>query len=244
MASPRSEDDFGYSNLSDRPPGRVISLAGRVLPGVARVQAQIEPYAAAWARNNQDSLAADGPLWVALGDSLSQGIGAPSYDRGWVGQAQRRLAAAGLPYRVVNLSVSGARAEDVLERQIAALAELALQHGEPALITLMIGSNDLMRRRYRAGLPRQFEQILRQLPSGSVVTTLPNPTATANLVNQVIASVAARRKLVIADLRDPRAGSWRGRLAEDHFHPNEQGYAQLANVIVEAVHESRGNGEE
>jgi lysophospholipase L1-like esterase len=235
MAEPQRDDTFAYSNRNDRAPGRLVTVAGWVVPGVARVQDQVGPYAAAWQRSNQAALAADGPLWVALGDSLSQGIGAGAYDRGWVGQLRSRLAAGGRPYRVVNLSVYGARAEDVLDRQLPALADVANRAGMPDLITLMIGSNDLMSRRNRSGLPRRFDRILRQLPPGAVVTTLPNPTHTAAQVNAVIAAVARERGLVIVDLRDSRTTSWRGRLAADHFHPNERGYTQLADVIADAV---------
>jgi lysophospholipase L1-like esterase len=228
-------DDFVYTNVSDRPPGRLVTIAGLVVPGVARVQEQVGPYAAAWAASNRAALATGGPLWAALGDSLSQGIGAPAYDLGWVGQLHSRLAAAGRPYRLINLSVSGARTEDVLDRQLPALARLAAREALPDLITLMIGSNDLISRRYRPGLPRRFERILRQLPPGSLVTTLPNPTSTAGQVNDVIESIAGQRGLVVAELRDGRATSWRGRLAADHFHPNERGYAQLAGVIGDSL---------
>lgn len=234
MVQPQN-DDFTYTNLSPRRPGRLVTVAGLVLPGVARVQEQVEPYAAAWQHSNRDALAATGPLWVALGDSLSQGIGAAAYDAGWVGQLHAQLAAAGRPYRLVNLSVSGARTADVLDRQLPALAGVAARAGQPDLITLMIGSNDLISRRYRTGLPRRFERILRQLPAGTVVTTLPNPTGTAARVNAVIEAVAGQRGLRIADLRDGRTTSWRGRLAADHFHPNELGYAQLAGVIGDAL---------
>jgi lysophospholipase L1-like esterase len=238
MVQPQSEDNFGYSNLSARPPGRLVTLAGRVVPGVARVQQQVGPYAASWALANQAALAVEGPLWVALGDSLSQGIGAPTYDRGWVGQLRTRLATAGHEYRLVNLSVSGARTEDVLEHQLPALATLAARAGMPDVITVMIGSNDLISRRYRDGLPRRFERILRQLPAGSLVTTLPNPTRTAAQVNDIIETVARQRGLVVAELRGSRTASWRGKLAADHFHPNERGYAQLADVIGDALNAS------
>ena len=91
-----------------RRPGPFIRVAGWLVPGVARVQGDVVPYAEAWARDNRAALDGDGPLWVALGDSLTQGIGAPAHDLGWVGQVRARMAAAGQPYRVVNLGVSGA----------------------------------------------------------------------------------------------------------------------------------------
>ena len=54
-------------------------------------------------------------------------------------------------------------------------------------------------------------------------------------MNAVIAHVADERGLVVAELRDPRTTSWRGKLAADHFHPNDRGYAALADVISDAI---------
>ena len=213
---------FDYVNLSGRPPGRLVRYGGIVLPGIARVQAQVEPYAAAWQRDNLAALSVDDrPLWVALGDSLTLGIGAPAHDRGWVGRLRTRLG-----YRVVNLGVSGATTGDVLDRQVPVLDEL-----EPDLVTLMIGSNDLLRAANRRLLVARFARILGRLPAGAVVTTLPNPRRAAVGANAVLRRVAAERGLVVAELRDPRLASWRGRLADDHFHPNEAGYAAMAEVI-------------
>jgi lysophospholipase L1-like esterase len=237
------DEQFAYSNLSTRPRGRFVALAGRVLPGIARVQADVEPFAAQWRTANLAALESTGPLsgeplWIALGDSLSQGIGASAFDRGWVGQLHTRFAEHGTPMRLVNLSVSGARTADVLDMQIPALSELAERDAWPDLVTLMIGSNDLMGRRYRDRMPERMDRILRQLPSGSLVTTLPNPTATANAVNAVIEHVASERGLVVAELRQPRTASWRGKLAADHFHPNDRGYAALADVVESAINNS------
>ncbi len=224
---------FDYVNLSGRPRPPLLAAAGRLLPGIARVHAEVAPFAEAWQRDNRAALAAPSttPLWVALGDSLSLGVGAPAYDRGWVGQVRDRLAGAGLPHRVVNLAFSGARADDVLERQLPALTRLP----PPDLVTLMIGSNDLLRRRHRRGLPARVGEILARVPSGTVVATLPNPTAAAEAVNQTVAGVARERGLVVAELRDRRTASWRGRLAADHFHPNEHGYAAIAAVVGDAL---------
>lgn len=219
--------EFAYSNVSERPAGRLVTAAGWVLPGVRRVQAEVLPFAQAWQRDNVAALGQHGPLWVALGDSLTLGVGASRHDRGWVGQLRARLAAAGRPYRVVNLGVSGATTRDVLDRQVPVLATL-----QPDLVTLMIGSNDLMRPANRRLLVPHFESILRVLPAGAVVTTLPNPSRVAGAANQTLMRVAAERGLVVAELRDPRLRSWRGRLASDHFHPNERGYAAIAEVVA------------
>lgn len=221
---------FTYSNLSDRPRGRLLSVAGRLLPGIDRVQGDVVPFAQAWQRNNTAAAELDGPLWVVLGDSLCQGIGASEPMRGWVGLANRRLAVEGHEFRLLNLAVSGATTVDLIERQLPVLAAL-----DPALVTVMIGSNDLRRPSLRRGLPERFEQILHRVPAGSVVTTLPNPSTIARRVNRRIESTAAARDLVVVQMRDPRTASWRGRLAEDRFHPNDAGYAAIAAVVGDAL---------
>ncbi|MDQ2838918.1 MAG: SGNH/GDSL hydrolase family protein [Actinomycetota bacterium] len=224
--------DFDYSNLSGRPVGPFVSLAARLLPGVRQVQDQVEPYAAAWQRDNRLAVAGSGPLWVVLGDSLSQGIGASGHDRGWVGQLAEQLIAQGRISRVLNLAVSGARVSDVLDRQLPALQALPTP---PALVTLLIGSNDLFRRRYRLELPAGFEVLLQRLPAGTVVANLPNPNATADALNRSLQRAVTDRGLVLADLRQRETTSWRGKLAADHFHPNDLGYAGIARVFADAI---------
>ena len=54
----------------------LTDIAARVFKGVASVEATIEPFAQQWDDWNDAALRADGPLWVALGDSVTQGIGA------------------------------------------------------------------------------------------------------------------------------------------------------------------------
>ncbi len=141
--------DFEYSNLSGRPPGPVLRALSHLLRGVRDVQNQVEPYAARWGQANLSALAADGPLWVALGDSMTQGVGASDYDRGWVGQLQTS-GGSEIPGRLINLASSGARVGDVLDRQLPALAALGRR---PELVTVLIGSNDLIRPRHRKAFP-------------------------------------------------------------------------------------------
>jgi len=72
-------------------------------------------FARHWQAHNDQVLAQDGPLWVVLGDSTAQGLGAHSPDGGYVGQVLAELRRqTGLPWRVLNLSVSGSLTRDVL----------------------------------------------------------------------------------------------------------------------------------
>ncbi|HEX8770349.1 MAG TPA: GDSL-type esterase/lipase family protein, partial [Acidimicrobiales bacterium] len=127
--------------------GRVVARFGRllrvVLPGVREVHAQVAAYAQAWGEANGRAVVGDGDLWVVLGDSTAQGIGAPSFDKGYVGQLGDVLnERSPKPWRIVNLSRSGARAADVIGMQLPKLESL---DQTPRLVTCAIGANDLLR---------------------------------------------------------------------------------------------------
>jgi lysophospholipase L1-like esterase len=179
---------FEYSNLNDRSPGWFFRLARRLLPGVGLVENEIRPYAEAWTERKLEALALPGPLWVVLGDSLSQGVGASSIEHSWVLQTWRALAGRGIRYWIVNLSFSGARVSDVLTRQIPALAGLS---ATPELVTVLIGSNDIIKRDLRARLPENYRAMLSALPKGALVATVPRPRGAQAEVNTT--AILARR---------------------------------------------------
>ncbi|MCW2758933.1 MAG: hydrolase family protein [Nocardioidaceae bacterium] len=220
-----TQTDFDYSNLSGRPPGPVLTWASRLLAGVREVQATVVPYAEAWQAHNRAAVAADGPLWVTLGDSMAQGIGASAYDKGWAGQLAGLIDPS---YRHVNLSVSGGRVEDLFERQVPAMQLL----GTPALVTVIIGSNDLVSKRQRQLLPGRLATLVPLLPDGTVMATMPGGRPGALDFNRQLADAD---NIVVCDFQDRRMASWRGKLAADHFHPNDLGYAGMAALMAEAV---------
>jgi lysophospholipase L1-like esterase len=233
-----TEPEFDYDNLTGRPSGPFVAVAARLVTGIGAVQQQVVPYAEQWRAANLAAIAGSGPRWIVLGDSMSQGIGASRFDAGWVNQAHERLAADGIDYRLINLSASGARVDDVLGRQLQALRGLPPRTDadpRPDLVTLLIGSNDLIRKQYRDALPAQFDRLLRELPAGTVVANLPNPRRAAVAANQLIANAARAGRIVVADMSGGRMTSWKGKLAQDHFHPNDAGYTGLADVFYRAI---------
>ncbi len=230
----RDASDFTYDNSTGRGPGRVVRTLGLVLPGVRRVQRQVAPYAAAWTERNRQSLATPGPHWFVLGDSMSQAVGASRFDAGWVDQLARRLSSAVDVPPVVNLSATGARTPDLVAQQLPALQ--ALGPGPDDLVTVLIGSNDLFAGRvFRDGLPDAFAAMVQLLPRGSVVASLPQPRAAATEANRHLEAAAEAGHLQLVDMRASGPSTWRGRVAEDRFHPNDAGYAAIADAFEPAV---------
>jgi acyl-CoA thioesterase-1 len=88
------------------------------------------------------AVAADKPVILVLGDSLSAGYGIP-VEQGWVSRLQQRLDAEGYGYAVINASVSGETTAGGLERLPRALAK-----HKPAVVIIELGGNDGLR-----GLP-------------------------------------------------------------------------------------------
>jgi lysophospholipase L1-like esterase len=164
---------------------------------------------------------------------MTQAIGASRYDCGWVSQLQALLEQAGETYRVINLSAYGARVEDVLTRQLPAMRAL---DAEPDLVTVLIGSNDIVSRRSRSYLLSNYAELVAELPRGAVIASPFGNVGLGKQVNDLIAAEASGRGLRVLDNRqDSSFASWKGKLAEDHFHPNDRGYAGLAQAFLRAL---------
>ena len=157
-------------------------------------------------------------------------------DRGWVGQLSARLSDAGWEHRVVNLSVTGARVDDVLANQLPALEAVVGSSGPAALVTVVIGSNDVVSPVHRRRLVHRFATLVERLPDDAVVMNLPNPHREARRVDALLRQRAAAGRIVLADMRTEGPRSWRGLLAPDSFHLNDRGYAVMADVVERALH--------
>jgi acyl-CoA thioesterase-1 len=86
--------------------------------------------------------AAGGKTILVYGDSLSSAYGIPR-DRGWVALLEKRLAAEGFDYSVVNASISG----EITSGGLARIGKVLAQT-RPSVVILELGANDGLR-----GLP-------------------------------------------------------------------------------------------
>ncbi|WP_345602954.1 SGNH/GDSL hydrolase family protein [Pseudonocardia adelaidensis] len=176
---------------------------GGVLPGASARRLQIKAFADDWAAANLEARRATGPLWVVLGDSASQGIGATRRETGYVGVVHERLRHRDA-WRVVNLSRAGAGVADVLTRQLPELIDLTRDQSA-ALVSCIIGAEDIARR--VPGLDVSLRQLLASLPSGAVVATFARGArgGTAAALDAITREEAARHRLRVAEL-PPRFG--------------------------------------
>ncbi|MEO8132837.1 MAG: arylesterase [Betaproteobacteria bacterium] len=85
------------------------------------------------------ALAADSPILLVVGDSISAGYGLAS-GQGWVDLLQGKLANHGYPYKVVNASISGDTTAGGRSRIGAALTT-----HRPRVVIIELGGNDGLR---------------------------------------------------------------------------------------------------
>ncbi|MPY61642.1 SGNH/GDSL hydrolase family protein [Streptomyces spongiae] len=178
--------------------------------------------------------------FVALGDSLTEGIGDPVGD-GWRGWAALLADGLGPAVDFTNLAVSGSQTRDVLERQTP--AALALR---PGVVSVVIGVNDTLRCTFdiHAVAARLDEVYGAFRAQGAILLTacLPDPGAMLGLpgtlarplarrqraVNTVVHALSERYEAVHLHASE---GEWltdRAMWSADRLHPGERGHRQLA----------------
>ncbi|WP_340292645.1 SGNH/GDSL hydrolase family protein [Aquipuribacter hungaricus] len=183
-----------------------------------------------------------GLLYVALGDSTAQGVGASRPERGYVGLvAQQMREQTHAAVQVVNLSRSGARIDDVLSDQLPRLAAL-----RPDLVTVGIGGNDLLT--YDpAAYVRQVSALTAALPPGTVVADAPylmhgHWERDAERAADLLTRSAEGHGLVVVPLHDAlRREGWSAmatQFAADFFHPNDRGHRVWAEAFWSGILQS------
>lgn len=201
-------------------------LVGRFSDGVAEVEAQVELYAQRWDEANEKARRSRGPLWIALGDSSTQGVGASRWERGWTHTVLARLRhSTGENWRLVNLAMSGGRFADVSDRQIPVLNKML---PKPQLVTCVVGSNDLMWRRRTSGIFADAREAVELLPKGTLISRLNGPGPRPALINEIFEEGSRTMEHQLFNIWNWPSG--RGALAADRVHPSDIGYDHMAEL--------------
>lgn len=174
-------------------------------------------------------------LYVAVGDSAAQGIGASRPDHSYVGVLARDIrAVTGRSVRIVNLSVSGATVELAVRDQLPKFVKY-----RPDVVTVAIGANDVAKWDPEA-FERGIREIFAVLPKHALVANLPFFYFPRNerkvlLANRILRSVADEFGLTVVPLHTvTRLRGVRRMLthfADDFFHPNDHGYRVWAEAF-------------
>lgn len=208
-----------------------------------------------WTRSGSRMLPADPNaevVYVALGDSTVQGIGASSRDANYVSRLHARLRERYPRARMVNLGVGGATSGDVVKRQLGRSVEL-----KPHLLTLSVGPNDITSRVSVKTYAENMETILGRLTRDTdaviVINLLPDLAVTprfrgrevASIVgrlstefNDALTRVAERHGAAVVDLYAASRREVPGHpelMARDGYHPSDLGYARWAELMWDAV---------
>jgi lysophospholipase L1-like esterase len=190
--------------------------------------------------------------YVAIGDSLSEGLGDPVRGAelgGWATCLAAWLQAVTPSMRYTNLAVRGHTASRAVADQLRPAVA-----AEPDLVSVFIGGNDVL---FPPGFDaRRFADDLEQLTApfaGPGVTillsTLPDLTACSPLppplrgalrgrivtANEVIKAVSAEHRTLLldswADPRTRRHGMW----SIDRIHPSANGHRLIARSVAELL---------
>jgi acyl-CoA thioesterase-1 len=168
---------------------------------------------------------------VALGDSLTAGLGLPESE-GFVARLQGALAAKGLNATIINAGVSGDTASDALAR-----LDWSVPDDTDAVI-VEIGANDMLRGIKPAVTRAAIDTILQRLKDRHITVLLCGMRAAPNLGTDYAAAfeciypdAAAKYDLPLYPFFLNGVAADLGRLQHDGLHPNAAG----VDIVVAGI---------
>ena len=196
-----------------------------------------------------------GPIsYVALGDSTGVGVGAT--EGGYVARLFKLIERARPGSTLLNLCVTGATTEDVLNDQL----ERGVA-GQPTLVTLGIGINDIGHEVSLEQFSRNYEEILSRLTSNTqapiVVTNIPDISTAPRIpqemrsdyhqlivaFNQRLEEIANRHGAIVFDVYTVTHEQLPGHpefFSSDGFHPSDKGYELWADQMWPTIAQAMG----
>lgn len=221
--------------------GAVATLAVAVAGvRIGLLLSSVALYKAYWQKEAAKTPESGALVYIALGDSTAQGIGASSARRGYVGLVAEHLARkTGKPVHVINISVSGAKLADAIAKQLPQLKKLP----KPDYVTIEIGANDMPG--YNSEKFRlEFSELLNGLPSGTYVANMPSYMSgrlskfNTNAVDasELIAELMATHPdLRMVDVYDATRTQNILDFGADLFHPSNRGYKNWAHAFIKEL---------
>jgi acyl-CoA thioesterase I len=187
--------------------------------------------------------------YVVLGDSLSYGVGAESYQQTYPYLVAEKIASQNqAKVDVVNLAIPGATIDKVVEQELdQAVAE------KPDYISIMIGTNDIRAYIPKSTYQKQYQQILDRLKqqTSAKIVIINNPLLGTNETyrfplksffdsrvkdyNLLLSLIAQLNQVELIELYDITNSFDNTYYSEDDFHLNPKGYAVWGKVISDHI---------
>jgi acyl-CoA thioesterase I len=196
-------------------------------------------------------------LYVALGDSTVEGVGASSAASTYVARIHIRLREVYPRAAVINLGRGGATSADVVSHQLDRAILM-----RPNLVTLSVGPNDITghvpESEYEANVGTIFRRLTGEINAVVVVNLLPDLAVTPRFhghetepavarltvdFNAALTRQARRYGVEVVDLYKPSQVEVPRRpelLAADGYHPSDLGYARWAELLWAGVEKRIG----
>lgn len=194
--------------------------------------------------------------FVALGDSLTEGVGDPlgrGRLRGWASHLASGLARLDPYFSFSNLARRSLRTREVITEQLPTALRL-----KPDLAAALVGMNDLTQPNFD---PHQFECELEEMVGalqgvGATVLMASFPDVSKHILaprrvrgpiherlraaSEVTRSVATRMNAVFVDVWDLPDAQGRDILSIDRMHPNARGHLLLAHSFATLLGDRAG----
>ncbi len=194
-----------------------------------------------------------GFVFVTLGDSTAEGVGASHKEKTFAAIIYNVLKQENKKAKFFNLGRSRAKIRDVIDHQLPQIIDL-----KPDLTLISVGANDLRARTKISDFERDFEYLIEELKNKTnskiIVSSIPDfsnlPSISFFLhffvkkliekFNKVLRKKAEEKNIIFVDLH------WGSRvftkkypelISEDGFHPSDMGYALWAAVIISQAKE-------
>ncbi len=185
----------------------------------------------------------DEGLIVAMGDSLTAGLGVPE-EQAYPAQLEQKLRADGYPFRVINAGVSGETSSGARTRTEWMLSL------KPDIVILETGANDGLRGVDPKLMQANIEAIVETLQAQQVVVVLAGMQMVRNLgetytqaFEQVYKQMAQQYDLIFMPFFLDGVGGEANFNQDDGIHPTVAGYEKVMNNlyphVITAIQELR-----
>jgi acyl-CoA thioesterase-1 len=180
-------------------------------------------------------LAADRPVLVCYGDSITAGYGLLT-GQSFPDALQRDLDSRGYRYKVSNQGTSGATTKDA----VANLRSILLLH--PEVVIVEFGGNDGLRGLPLAETRRNLDQMLTAIENAHIKILLAGITLPPNYghdyiqqFEQLFRDLAAKHHTVFVPMIYKNLVHVSGAIQPDGIHPTAKGSEIIANTLLPAL---------